>query len=58
MPEYQIIVKIPFEALDDVEARQKARQALADPLLNMIPEKEVKFQRVHKNKPPEGLSVA
>jgi hypothetical protein len=55
MNNYQIIIRISFEALDDIEARQKVKDFMAahptiDPDL-------VKAQRVFLDKPPEKLTL-
>jgi hypothetical protein len=60
MSEYQIIVKMPLEAMDDVEARRKA-QVIRDGLTHMsfdvVPENtEYKLQQVYKDRPPKGVS--
>lgn len=53
--DYQIIVKIPIKALDDIEARKMAQTVIYD--FESLKEKEVKLQRVHKNKSPEGITL-
>lgn len=48
---YQIVIKIPFEALDDIDARHWVESNVKnDPLY-----KDVKLQEVYTDKPPRGL---
>jgi hypothetical protein len=56
--QYQLIVKIPFEALDDAAARQEAL-VLQDATKVQIPHEgaEYKLQRVYKDKAPEGVKL-
>jgi hypothetical protein len=58
MADYQLIIKIPFSAIDDPDARLCAK--------NMIENSEIvfngdlpdyKLQRVYKDKPPEGIRL-
>jgi len=69
--DYQIIIKIPFSAVDDPDARVKALEIL--PILGKdfkyltprsdgsCPESkenvQLKLQKVYKTKPPEGVSL-
>jgi len=53
--DYQLVIRIPFKAIDNLQARQIAQgfaQATAIPQ-----ESVVKLQRVHENAPPEGVEV-
>lgn len=55
MRNYQLITRVPFEALDDAQARQKARQLMASmkaPKMSVI-----KLQRLRDNKEPEGVKL-
>lgn len=55
MSDYQLMIRIPFEALDDLEARQKARDML---VVHKAPDKAVvKLQRLRENKEPEGVKL-
>lgn len=55
MRNYQLIIRIPFEAFDDVEARQRAREML---VVHKAPEESVvKLQRLRENKEPEGVKL-
>jgi hypothetical protein len=48
---YQLVIKIPFEALDDIDARHWVESNVKnDPAF-----KEAKLQEVYTNKPPRGL---
>lgn len=52
---YQLVLRLSFEALDDIEAKQKAREYLKNSGLS---EKTVqKLQRLNEGKPPEGVSL-
>ena len=57
MPEYLMTVKIPVTALDDAEARQKAKEFQNHHLKDIPENAEFKFQRVYKDRPPEGVSL-
>jgi hypothetical protein len=52
---YQLIIKIPFEALDDVQAREKAKGMLEDIVCKE--DAEIKLQTVHIDKPPVGIPL-
>jgi hypothetical protein len=54
--DYQIIIKVPFEAIDDIEARTKAKDIIQDPV-RYLNKDNIKFQRVHKDKAPEGIPL-
>jgi hypothetical protein len=54
MSEYLVVIKIPLEAMDDVEGRIKARALLKD---IKIPEADIKLQRLVKGKAPVGIAV-
>ena len=46
---YQLMIKIPFKALDDIDARHLATMFLIDQAA------EVKLQEVYSDKPPRGI---
>lgn len=50
---YQLIIKVPFEALDDIEARETAKGILEDIVCKE--DAEIKLQAVFPNKPPMGV---
>jgi hypothetical protein len=54
--DYQVILKIPFSAMDDVEARDKAKDIVANPVIYKE-QTEIKFQKVYKDKAPEGVKL-
>ena len=47
--DYQLMIKIPFKALDDVDARHVASMFLIDE------KSEVKLQEIYKDRPPRGI---
>jgi hypothetical protein len=52
---YQLVIKVPFEAMDDVEARKKAKEIFnnrLDPL-----ECSFKLQEVYGDKVPRGIAL-
>jgi hypothetical protein len=56
--EYQLIIKIPYEALDDVDAREKAKMIIDSPELQIRKtDTEMKLQRVFQNEPPVGVRL-
>jgi len=53
---YQMIVRIPFEGLDDIEARAVAQKIKGD--MEAIYEDSVcKLQEVFETKPPRGINL-
>lgn len=51
--DYQLVIRIPFKAIDHLQARQIAQGYTAAAAL---PDGSVlKLQRVHENAPPEGV---
>ena len=48
---YQIIIRIPFQAIDDPDARTKLMQ------LNLSPLGEIKLQEIKPNQPPRGIQI-
>lgn len=54
MSEYLIVIKIPMQALDDPDARNKANEVLKD---IKLPEADVKLQKLVMNKAPIGVSL-
>lgn len=53
MAKYQLILKIPFEAMDDIEARKIAEGHLREIRHNDLI--EPKLQQVYEDKPPKGV---
>jgi len=47
---YQLLIKIPFEALDDIDARHVATMFQIDEAAA-----DVKLQEVYKDKAPRGI---
>jgi hypothetical protein len=54
MSNYQIVLKIPIEALDDIEARQKMKEFM-DSYPKLV--QWLKAQRIFTDKAPEKLSL-
>lgn len=56
---YQVIIKVEFEAMDDIEARTVAESITTDNnILEVYEEKATyKIQEVFENKPPRGISI-
>jgi len=53
--EYQLIIRIPYRAIDDPQARQMAREMMK---VTAVPDDTVvKLQRVEKGKEPKGLKL-
>ena len=52
---YLYTIKIPFEAMDDIEARKIARELQAD--IPASKESSSKLQEVFIDKPPRGISI-
>ncbi|MDD5649311.1 MAG: hypothetical protein PHF86_02670 [Candidatus Nanoarchaeia archaeon] len=51
---YQLIIKVPFEARDDLEARLKERDMIKDlPYENA----EIKLQEIFSDKAPRGIGL-
>lgn len=52
--EYQVLVKIPFNAMDDVAARQ-ILQDMVEKNSELLKHSEIKLQETFKDKPPRGI---
>lgn len=52
--DFQILVKIPIKANDDVDARLQTRKILEE---KGIQKEEAKLQRVYKDRTPEGIWI-
>jgi hypothetical protein len=56
--DYQLIIKVPLEAMDDLQAREYAKTILYDVGAHLLNEKtEKKLQRVYKDRPPEKVTL-
>jgi hypothetical protein len=56
--DYQLVIRISFTAIDDMDARLKARDLVSNSDICFegdLP--DYKLQRVYKGKPPEGVSM-
>jgi hypothetical protein len=53
--EYQLVLRLPFKAMDDPAARQKAKQFLEDS--GISEDMVVKLQKLQGNQPPVGLEL-
>lgn len=53
--DYQILIKIPLEAVDDVAARQKYKKIIEG--LTVPEDTKSKLQRVYKDRAPEGIKI-
>jgi hypothetical protein len=54
---YQLVVKFPFETIDDIEARKRAERMLADIHRQYNDPIDSKLQEVYENKPPRGINI-
>lgn len=59
--DYQLIIKIPFEAMDDIAARQMAKTIQMELIESNSEDfddlkREYKLQNVFPDKPPRGIS--
>jgi hypothetical protein len=54
--DYLITIRIPFKAMDDAQARIRARN-LIDPSVPDDPGLTVKLQRLVDGKPPESVHI-
>jgi len=55
---YQLTIRIPIDALDDVEARKMANDILDDIYNHLMSEKtDRKLQRIYKDRAPERISM-
>jgi hypothetical protein len=56
MKDYQLIIKIPFEAIDDLDARNKAKELIQNK--NIFDGKaDIKLQEVFKDQPPRKVGL-
>jgi hypothetical protein len=54
--QYLLTIRVPYEALDDLEARKKAIRYLAD-VSEILPESKEKLQEVFSNKTPRSIPL-
>ena len=54
MSEYQLVVKMPIEAMDDIDARQKAKELIE--YIRVVGYSS-KLQRLYPDKEPIGVSI-
>ena len=54
--EYQLFIKISFEAMDDIEARQKLKDMTKDNKVT-IDNAEMKLREILPNEAPRGISI-
>ena len=52
---YHLVIKVPFEAIDDVEARKYSQLDLYSQI--PLEKAEFKLQEVYEDKPPRGISL-
>lgn len=52
---YQISIRIPLEAVDDIAARQKYKKMIEE--MSIPQNSKIKLQRVYDDKEPEGLKI-
>ena len=53
---YQLVAKFPIEAIDSVQAKDKARKLIGEHTLSGD-DCELKLQKIRKDKPPEGIAL-
>ena len=53
--EYLLTIRIPFDAMDDIAARQEAKKILSDTQVTKESDNEIKLQNVFPDKPPRGI---
>lgn len=51
--EYQIIVRLTFNEMDDISAKEKAQKVLNE--MNIPDKVDIKLQRLEQSKPPIGI---
>jgi hypothetical protein len=54
MKDYQLIIKIPFEAIDDLDARNKAKAKIKNLSLD---DADLKVQEVFKDQSPRKVPL-
>jgi len=54
---FMLTIRLPFEAMDTIEARQIAKEMMTDLQLSEEEKKVVKLQQVFPNKAPEGIEL-
>ena len=53
---HQLVVRYNFKAVDQLEARDKAKAFINDHDLD-VPDCELKLQKIEKDKPPCGINM-
>jgi hypothetical protein len=54
MKNYLLTIRVPFEAMDDLEARQKTK--IENKIISLN-EADIKIQEVFKDQPPRKVSL-
>jgi sulfur transfer complex TusBCD TusB component (DsrH family) len=55
--DYLLTIRIPFKAMDDVMAREKAKEITKVSIPTISVPVVVKLQRQEQGKPPEGVKL-
>ena len=56
--EYLFTIRVPFKALDDVVAKERAQElSKAVVPVILLPDVAIKLQRQVQGKPPEGIQI-
>lgn len=55
--EYQVSIKIEFNEMDDISARTEARKIINKINNTLGSPTGAKLQRIHRDKPPEGIEL-
>ena len=61
--EYLLVIKVPFKALDDAVARERAQELskavipVIENGFSLLPDVAVKLQRQVQGRPPEGIQI-
>jgi hypothetical protein len=57
---YLLTIRIPFNAMDDLAARQKAQEYILDYVAGIdkdVPGNELKLQETYPDKPPRNIKI-
>jgi hypothetical protein len=57
MKDYMLTIRVPIQAVDDVQARQEAANLLAEAGVRREPGVESKLQEVYPNKQPRKVRL-
>jgi len=57
MAQYQVTIRVPIEALDDIEARKAMKALMIEPISSIQTKAVIKLQRLEEDRAPIGIHL-